>query len=271
MAPKKDVTLVDVKKAQDAAKKVLAAHESRLKDYEARMNALETKVEAIEESHNRITKDLEDLRRQQTKVCVSLTGKDLPKRSVGEDPVKIFVQKIQEKYDIHIKHDELATVHRQSNGGLLARFIKHHIGSGYHRLVVRRGRGERNPNSNLTVFANILLTRHDARLRFLAATAKRVGTILFVETLLSGKIGITVNAPGTDRKKNITINEYQDLKPYMTEEVLKEVEKANKERRRRRNGRQPDNTGSGTTQDPIINEYNDLIANSHADDSDMET
>jgi len=207
----------------------------RLNNLEKRLVKTETSVKAMEKSLNIINAQITDLKRQNVKQCIAFSGRDVPKWIPGEDATAIFIQLARKKYGVRVAKDDLAVVHRRGNGQLVAKFNNFHEGSGYYRLVVRRGKGSMNPNPKLHVFANVLLTPMDAKIRFYVSIAKRVGTILFYEQLLSGRIGIVVPiTAGSDETKKIAINEFEDLKPYLSEEVLKEIETANKKRKEAR-------------------------------------
>ena len=257
MAPKKDTAIGDLKLAQAETLKGLETQDRRLREQEARLKKIEEKVKSIDDSLRKINSDLIDLKRQNSKVCITLSGPDLPRRLGTEDATKIFIEQVKRKYDVTIDQDELATVHRLPNGGLITKFIKQHVGSGYHRLAVRRGMGSRNPNESLRVYANVQLTRYDSRIRFFAAIAKKVGTILFYDTLLSGRIGLVVPIPDSDKTKHITVNDYEDIKPYLTQPVLEEIEKANKKRKARRNKKSTKDDDEH--EDGLLAEMNDII------------
>ena len=234
MGPKKDAAPNVINTRLAAASETLDKHEERIQNLEKRMKDNEEAVKAIGKNLQRVEESLTDLKRQNAKTCIILSGQDIPNRVNGENPITIFINQVKRKYNIRISEDELATVHRLGNGSLIAKFTKYHSGSGYYRLAVRRGQGAMNPNANIRVYANLKLTAFDAKIRFYAAVAKRVGTILFYEQQLSGHIAIVVPISDSDRTKKITIKSPADLKPYLTEEVFKEIEDMNKKRKARK-------------------------------------
>ena len=65
-----------------------------------------------------------DLKRQSHKICVILSGSDVPTKAANEDVVKIFCDAVKRKYSITIKPDELVTVHRRVRGDIIGKFIK---------------------------------------------------------------------------------------------------------------------------------------------------
>jgi len=175
---------------------------------------------------------LVDLQRQSTKNCLTLTGPEIPARQEGEDPQKLFCDLIQKKYNVKINPAvDLATVHRRHQGGLIAKFLKTDPTSAFHKIAHRHGRGLRNPRPEIKIYANVQLNKHDQKIRFLASQAKSAGTILFYETLPSGKIGILVSDKQANTKKMIPVNEYKDIKPYITNEVQDSIAAMNKNRK----------------------------------------
>ena len=227
MPPKKEASAEHNKKLED--------HKKRLENLEQRVGKNERAIKAMEKSLQLINGQLTDLKRQECKSCINLTGNDLPKRMQNENPTSIFIQQVRSKYGVRINEDEIAVVHRTAAGGLIAKFNKFDEGSGYHRLVIRRGKGSMNPNPSIHVYANVMLTKFDAKIRFYAAIAKKHGEVLFYEQLLSGRIGIVVPDPkAKDKTIKIAINDFEDIKPYMTAPALEEIEKKNKERKKRR-------------------------------------
>ena len=235
MPPKKDPAIDEIKQNQSDVNKKLEEQDKRLKSLEVRINKNELAVKEMERSIQVINGQMTDLKRQHSKSCIILNGKDLPRRTQDEDPTAIFIKQVWRKYAVRITEDELAVVHRTGSGGLIAKFNKFNEGSGYYSLAVRRGKGSMNPNGHINVYANLMLTRYDAKVRFYAAIAKKHGTILFYEQLLSGRIGIVVPDPKeVGKTKKIAVDDFEDLKPFLTAPVLQEVEEKNKQRKQRR-------------------------------------
>jgi len=146
--------------------------------------------------------------------------------------VTIFCDAIKEKYTITIKPDELATVHRRLRGDIIGKFIKTGPGSSFEKLTVRRGVGNRNPRPEVRIFANVLLSTHDSKMRFYASMAKKCGTIKFYEVLRSGRVGVLVGEG--EQGKMIPINNFEDIKPYITPAVINAIKNKNRTRRNKK-------------------------------------
>ena len=101
------------------------------------------------------------------------------------------------------------------------------------------------------------MTKFDSKIRFYAAIAKRVGSILFYDVLASGNVSITVSSNDAERPKMITSNKFEDLKPYLMQPVLKEIENANKKRKTKKKTTEPET-------DELVSEINDLVVASDA-------
>jgi len=216
-------------------KKQVSEVVGRASKLEVRLDKLERKVESIVDQLN-------DLKRQSCKVCVVLSGDDLPKPTEGENPTKIFCDSVKNKYGVRIDEKaDLITVHRRFRGSLIAKFGKTGPGSNFNRLAHRRGQGCRNPHPELRIYANILLTPFDEKIRYYASLAKKCNVIYFYETLPSGRIGVLIddaNKPG--EKKMLQITTAKDVKILLTDEVIRLIKD--------RPGKKKENRGE-TTED----------------------
>ena len=90
MAPKKDMAIGDLKLAQAETLKGLETQDRRLREQEARLKKIEEKVKSIDDSLRKINSDLIDLKRQNSIVCIMLSGPDLSGLGT-EDATKIFI------------------------------------------------------------------------------------------------------------------------------------------------------------------------------------
>ena len=201
-------------------------------DVQKRVNEGEACLENLEKNQQEMERKLIDLQHQSTKNCLTFTGPEIPARQEGEDTQKLFCDLIQKKYNVKINPAvDLAT------------FLKTGPSSAFQKIAHRHGKGLRNPSPEIKIYANVQLNKHDQKLRFLASQAKSAGTILFYETLPSGKIGILVSDKQANMNKRIPVNEYKDINPYITKEVQDSIAAMNKHRKQvkktRKNNAEP--------------------------------
>lgn len=164
-----------------------------------------------------------------SKICVILSGRDLPRQSAHEDCLKVFIETIKMKYSIDLEAQDIAVVHRRSDGNLIAKFIHFGPGSSYKRLIKRHDRW--NPQPNVQVYANVLLTKANRKIRFYVSRCKTAGTIDAYQTERSGRISIKAMALDMEYK---LINSFADMRTFITSAVMDLVNQANEERRQRR-------------------------------------
>ena len=219
------LSLVSLQKDLEALKKEVGKTNIRVTEVEDRVTKSEARLDEVEKKLAVIVDDLTDIKRQSSKICVVLGGSDLPPRSTGENTMNIFCEAVEEKYGIRInKREDLATVHRRAKGDIIAKFVKTSPGSNFDRLAHRRGAGNRNPLPELKIFANILLSQFDDKVRYYASLAKKCGVIYFYEVLHSGKIGVLIDdAKKPGEKKMFTITKASDVKVILTEAVVKMI------------------------------------------------
>lgn len=189
------------------------------------------KVEETQEKHNEALKrfeiEINEVKRQVSKVCIIMGGPDLKPRLPKEDCANIFVSEAHRKYGIAINKEEMAVCHRRKDGSLIAKFNKLGTDSSYNRLIKRHGAW--NPNPSIRIQANVLLTPYDLKIRFFANCCKKAGTIEAFRTERSGKISIKTLLDDNFRP----VNKFEDITEFITPEVTAEVNKANAERRKR--------------------------------------
>jgi len=240
MGPKKDSSQKREELRLAELYEKIERQNERLNLIEGRLKKNEESIKDFGQNMKRVDETLTDLRRQNAKTCIILSGEDLPKKEKDENPLEIFCDQVKKKYGIRIPQNELSAAHRTGSGAIIGKFTKFHPGSGYYRLAVRRGKGSMNPNASVRVFANLKLTPFDSKIRFFASVARRVGTISFYEVQVSGHIAITVPITGSDRTRKITVKKPEDMKPYLTEEVLMMIEDSNKKRKLRKSKNKKD-------------------------------
>ena len=241
----------EMRKLREETEKKFGDIDKRFDDVGKRAAAVEARQEKLEKSHNDLERKLVDLQRQSVKICIALSGSGIPARQVGENPQQLFCDLVRKKYNIIIDPDfDIATAHRRPEGGLIAKFLRTGPSSAFDKLAHRHGPGQRNPRPDIKVYANVLLNKHDQKIRFIAAQAKAVGTILFYETLPSGKVGILVATSQTENKM-IPVNDYNDIKPYITKEVMDSIDATNKNRKKMKKAK-----GHAEPMDQDINEDN---------------
>ena len=219
------LTIADVNESLNAFKKKV---ESNFRTSNAKLKAIEEKIKEHDEALRKIERDINDTQRQTTKNCIILSGKHLPlpQKDAREDCINLFTQLVKRKYNIDIDANEIAIAHRRKNGTIIAKFIKLGPGSSFDNLRNRRGKGSRNPNKDLQIYANVMLTKTDGKLRFMASCAQKAGEIHFYDVLPSGRIGIRKE----EGDSMIPIDSFDDIKPFLTEKTLKLIKNANKDR-----------------------------------------
>ena len=206
--------------------------EDRLNKFEERLGQHDKRLEAIEDKLVKMEIEANDLKRQGHKTCVILSGPDLPKKGTDPNPVAVFCNAVKRKYDVSVSNDDLATVHWRARGDIIAKFLHTGPGSSFERLTYRKGKGNRNPHPEIKMFANVSLAPFDDKMRFYASVAKKCNTIKFYDILRSGKVGIFVEQED-EVDKLIPIENFEDIKPYLTTDVIKEIKAKNKDRKRR--------------------------------------
>ena len=215
----------DLELFKDETTKNFQSTNKRVDGVEGRVSKAEARLNALEKKKEELVDQLNDIKRQNCKVCVVLGGEDLPARTEGENPKMIFCESIARKYGLRVDSEvDLVTVHRRPKGDLIGKFGKTAPGSNFHQLAHRRGKGNRNPKPELRIYANVLLSSFDNRVRYYASLAKKCGVIHFFETLPSGKIMVLIDddkKPG--EKKMIPITNARDVKLLLTEEVIRMI------------------------------------------------
>lgn len=195
---------------------------------DARLSAVEEKQKVEEEKLKKLEIDLNDTKRQVSKICVVLSGRDVPIRAPNENCRRIFAESVMRKYGLIVVDEEVSVVHRRADGSLIAKFLRFGPNSTYEKLVKRHLNW--NPKREVHIYVNILLTKYDQKIRFYANCCKKAGTIDSLRTERSGKISIRITA--LDNFK--PVHAFDDLREFITPAVTAIVEEANDARRRRR-------------------------------------
>lgn len=202
-----------------------------------RVGKVEKTLSEHEKSILAMKKELNDIRRQTTKVCIVMYGRDVPERRARENPLEIFLTQVQRKFGMTLDAKEISVCHRRGQkGDLIAKFTHFGIGSSYDRLLRRHNNW--NPNENIRIYISPLLTAYDEKIRFYCAKIKECGGIQQWRVGPSGKICIKMI--GLNEFK--PINDFDEIEKLITTEVRKKIDTANVKRaearaNRRRNRR----------------------------------
>lgn len=227
----------------------MSAIQREVRELKTKVRAMETKMAKVNELSKKnegdisvIKKQIVDVKRQVSKVCVVMSGTDVPSRAQKENPMKIFCDLAYKKYRIEINPAEIAVCHRRMNGrDLVAKFTHFGPGSSYDMITRRFGNWDGVVGMN--IFIRILLTPYDEKIRFYCSQLKRKHLIQNFRTERSGRISVL--RLKEDQYK--PVDEFEEIKELVTDELIKEIEDLNKQRNDRKKTRRKN---KGTSPNP---------------------
>lgn len=228
----------------------LSAIQREVRELKTKVRTMETKMVKVTELSKKnegdistIKKQIVDVKRQVSKVCVVMSGTDVPSRAQKENPTEIFCNLAYKKYKIEINPAEIAVCHRRSNGrDLVAKFTHFGPGSSYDRITRRFGNW--NGVDGMNIFITIMLTPYDEKIRFYCSQLKRKKLIQNFRTERSGRISVL----RLEEDNYKPVEEFEEIKELLTDELIKEIEDFNKQRNQRKKARR---TNKGTSPGPV--------------------
>lgn len=216
------------------------ALENKIRNQEMKIKKVDERSRNNENSIIAIRRQILDIKRQVTKVCVTMYGRDVPLRSRGEIPLNLFLDCVHRKYGLILDKREIAACHRRGNGrDLIAKFTHFGPESSYEKLTKRHYNWDL--NKEVLIYISVLLTPIDEKIRFYASKMKGCKLITNYRTERSGRISIC----RLNSSMYQPINEIKEIEDLLTDQVLEEITKHNKDRNRVRRDKKKEARGQG--------------------------